>query len=360
MNRVHNFFAGPAALPLEVIQEAQKELLDFQGSGMSIMEMSHRSKTYDNVIETARKDILELLNLSDDHTVMFLGGGASTQFAMIPYNFLKEGATAEYIDTGTWSTKAIKEAKKMGNTKVIASSEDKGFSYIPKDLQIDENAAYLHYTSNNTIKGTQFHFIPEAGNVPLICDMSSDFMSREMDYSKFSLIYAGAQKNIGPAGVCVVVMKNSMLERSRGADLFTMLNYKTHVDKKSMFNTPPAFPVYMVGLVMKWVKRYGGIAEIEKVNNRKAKLIYDLFDNSGGFFRSTAAEDSRSKMNVTFRLPTEELEAKAIADATEKGLLGLKGHRSVGGMRASIYNAVPYESVEALADFLTDFQKNNG
>ncbi|MCG8569813.1 MAG: phosphoserine transaminase [Spirochaetes bacterium] len=359
MSRALNFYAGPAALPLEVLEEAQKELLDFHGDGVSVMEMSHRSKTFDEVITTAQANVKKVLGLGDDYETLFLGGGASTQFAMIPYNFLKEGLVANYIDTGSWSTNAIKESKKLGETNVIASSADKDFSYIPKDFKVDSNAAYLHYTSNNTIRGTQYHFIPDAGNAPLVCDMSSDFMSKEMDYSKFSLIYAGAQKNVGPSGVAVVVIKKDMLSRIREGDLLTMLNYNTHVNKNSMFNTPPCFPLYIVGLVMKWILNKGGLKAIEKMNDEKANVIYGAIDNSDGYYRGTAAQDSRSKMNVTFRLPNEDLEKKMIAEAAERKMLGLKGHRSVGGLRASIYNATSLDAVSALADFMKEFKSKN-
>jgi phosphoserine aminotransferase len=357
--RIYNFNAGPAALPLEVLKEAQKELLSYKKTGMSVMELSHRSKDYDEIIKTAQKNVLEILGLSDDYKVLFLGGGASMQFAMIPYNFLKEGTVADYVDTGAWSTKAIKEAKKAGNIHVVASSEDKEFTYIPKDIKFDENAAYIHFTSNNTIRGTQWQTIPEVGNIPLICDMSSDFMSRKLDFSKFSLIYAGAQKNVGPAGAYIVVIKKDILERQKKVNLFTMLNYETHIKKDSMFNTPPTFPIYIIGLVMKWIKNAGGLEAIEKENEKKAGLLYDFIDNSDGFYIGTTEKESRSKMNVTFILKNRDLEAKAIEEAKTKGLIGIKGHRSVGGLRASIYNAVPYRGIEALVDFLAKFKKNN-
>ena len=357
--RVYNFYAGPAALPLEVLKTAQKELLDFNGSGMSIMELSHRSKTFDDVIETAKKDMKELMGLDDSYHVLFLGGGASTQFAMVPYNFLAQGKVANYIDTGAWSTKAIKEAKKVGETHVLASSKDKDFSYIPKDFTIDDNAAYLHITANNTIRGTEWFKFPETGNIPLVCDMSSDFLSRKLDFTKFDLIYAGAQKNVGPAGVTIVLIKDSMLKNTRDADLFTMLDYRTHVNKGSMFNTPPAFPIYIVGLVLKWLKKNGGLSEIEKINVKKSKLLYDALDNSNGFYIGTTAKEDRSRMNVTFRLRDQNLEEEIVKESVKNGLIGLKGHRSVGGLRASIYNAVPYKGVEKLVDFLDKFMKKH-
>ena len=357
--RVYNFYAGPAALPLEVLKTAQKELLNYNNSGMSIMELSHRSKTYDEVIETAKKNMKDLMGLDDSYHVLFLGGGASIQFAMVPYNFLAKAKVANYVDTGAWSTKAIKEAKKVGETHVLASSKEKDFSYIPKEFTIDENAAYLHITANNTIRGTEWFNFPETGNIPLVCDMSSDFLSRELDYTKFDLIYASAQKNVGPAGVTVVVIKNSLLEKTRDADLFTMLDYRTHVKKGSMFNTPPAFPIYIVGLVLKWLKANGELAEMEKMNIKKSKLLYDAIDNSNGFYIGTTAREDRSRMNVTFRLRDEKLEEELVKEAIEHDLIGLKGHRSVGGMRASIYNAVPYKGVEKLGDFLEKFRKNH-
>ncbi len=359
MERVHNFNPGPAALPLEVLKQAQEEFLDFKGEGMSILESSHRAKSFDALIIDAKKDLKSIMGLSDEYDVLFLGGGASTQFAMIPYNFLKEGTTADYINTGTWATAAIKESKKLGKTNVIASSEDREFRYIPKDFKIDPDACYLHITSNNTIRGTQWQSFPDTGNVPLICDMSSDFLSKKLDFSKFSLIYAGAQKNIGPAGVTVIVIKKSMLEKQRSGDLLTMLNYKTHIEKESLHNTPPVFPIYIVALVLKWVIKQGGLPAIEKLNDKKAGLLYSCLDNSNGFYRPTADKDSRSKMNITFRLPSEELEEKIAGEAKKAKLIGLKGHRSVGGLRASFYNAVSLESAEKLVEFLENFRKAN-
>jgi len=357
--RVCNFYAGPAALPLEVLEEAKAELLNYKGCGMSVMEISHRSKTYDEIHTDAQNAIRDILGVSKEFHVLFLGGGASLQFAMVPYNFLKQGKVANYIDTGAWATKAIKEAKKLGEVNVIASSKDEEYSYIPSDFEIDKTACYLHITSNNTIRGTQWQSFPDTKGVPLICDMSSDFLSRKFDATQFSLIYAGAQKNVGPAGVTIVLIRDDMMGKIRNTELLTMLNYKTHVDKNSLFNTPPAFPVYMVGLVMKWIKKQGGLEKIEEINNKKASMVYECIDSSNGFYRGTAKKDSRSKMNITFRLPNEELEQKCIKQAEEKGLIGLKGHRSVGGMRASIYNAASLSAVEKLCDFLNEFRKKN-
>ena len=358
--RIHNFNAGPAALPLPVLEEIQAELLDFKGSGMSILEVSHRSKWFDDVINEAVERTKSLLNLGEEFHVLFIQGGASLQFCMIPMNLSLEGKPLDFIDTGTWSTKAIKEARIQGkDVRVIASSEDKGFSYIPKDFKVDEDAAYLHFTSNNTIKGTQWAEFPESGNVPLCCDMSSDFMSRPFDAKPFGLIYAGAQKNIGPAGTAMVIIRNDMLERVPD-DIPTMLKYTTFSEKNSMFNTPACLVVYTTNLVLKWLQEtIGGLEEMEKVNKEKAALIYGFIDQSD-FYQGTAAKDSRSLMNVTFRLPNEDLEKGFVAQAMEEGLGGLKGHRSVGGCRASIYNATDIWAVKALVAFMAEFEKKEG
>jgi phosphoserine aminotransferase len=358
--RIHNFNAGPAALPLPVLEEIQAELLDFKGSGMSILEVSHRSKWFDDVINEAVERTKSLLNLGEEFHVLFIQGGASLQFCMIPMNLSLEGKPLDFIDTGTWSTKAIKEARIQGkDVRVIASSEDKGFSYIPKDFKVDEDAAYLHFTSNNTIKGTQWAEFPESGNVPLCCDMSSDFMSRPFDAKPFGLIYAGAQKNIGPAGTAMVIIRNDMLERVPD-DIPTMLKYTTFSEKNSMFNTPACLVVYTTNLVLKWLQEtIGGLEEMEKVNKEKAALIYDFIDQSD-FYQGTAAKDSRSLMNVTFRLPNEDLEKGFVAQAMEEGLGGLKGHRSVGGCRASIYNATDIWAVKDLVAFMAEFEKKEG
>jgi phosphoserine aminotransferase len=357
--RAHNFFAGPAILPVPVIEAARDAAYDFAGLGMSILEISHRSKEFDAVVQKTQADALEIMGLSsDDYAVLFLGGGASTQFAMLPMNFLH--GKAEYVNTGEWATKAIKEAKLMGETVVVASSEDKNFNYLPKELPFSGTADYVHYTSNNTIYGTEFKTVPDAGNVPLVCDMSSDILSRRLDFSKFSLIYAGAQKNLGPAGVTLVVVRKAWVEEKAKTNIPTMLKYKTHVSKESMFNTPPVFPIFVVGKTLEWIKNEGGLDFIQERNEKKAALLYDIFDANPDFYTATVPEKAdRSLMNVTFRLPSEELEAKFISEAKAQQMFGLKGHRSVGGCRASIYNACPVESVEALARFMEKFMAEN-
>lgn len=359
-HRIHNFNAGPAALPLAVLEEVRDNFLDFNGSGMSITEVSHRSKWFDDVINDAVGRTRRLLNLDETWHVLFLQGGASLQFAMVPLNLLAEGDTADYINTGTWSTKAIKEARNLGKTiGVAASSEDRNFAYIPKNMDFSKDARYVHITSNNTIKGTQWARFPQTGGIPLVADMSSDFMSRPLDMSTFGLVYAGAQKNIGPAGVCMVLVRQDMLSRIP-ASLPAMLNYSTFTSSNSMYNTPPCFAVYMVQLVLRWLEEsIGGLSAMNLINQRKAQLLYGLLDG-GEFYRGTADTDSRSLMNVTFRLPSEDLEKAFIKEASDNGLGGLKGHRSVGGCRASIYNATRLESVEALVDFMQDFARRRG
>lgn len=357
MNRIHNFSAGPAILPVSVVDATSKAVQEYNGLGMSVMEMSHRSKPIVALFEETNANVLSLMNLSaDNYAVLFLGGGASMQFAMIALNFIK--GTADYINTGTWASNAIKEAKKVGNVNVAGSSEDKNFNYIPKNLNLTEGSDFLHFTSNNTIFGTRFSWIPETKS-PLICDMSSDMFSRELDYSKFDMIYAGAQKNIGPSGATMVVIKKSMLERVN-SNLLTMMSYKVHVEKESMFNTPPVLPVFVINETLKWIKNDGGLAAIEDRNNHKAKLIYDMIDENPNFYKGTVTNpEDRSIMNVTFNLPSAELEDKFVKEATAKHLDGLKGHRSVGGIRASIYNACPVESCQALVDFMKEFYSNN-
>jgi phosphoserine aminotransferase len=359
--RVHNFFAGPAALPWEVIKKAAETgVLEFDGQGMSVMEISHRSKPFDKMFKSAQNNMLKIMGLSpDEYSVLFVGGGASSQFFHIPFNFLKEGMTADYVNTGVWSKKAIKEAKYFGKVNVAASSEDKLFSCIPKQFNLTPGAAYVHTTSNNTIYGTEMWSFPDTGDVPHVCDMSSDFLSHPMDFSKFSMIYAGAQKNIGPSGTVAVVIRKSFADQAR-EDIPTMVNYRTHIAKDSLFNTPPSLPVYMVGLVMEWILNNGGLEGIAAMNIKKADLLYGIIDNSDGYYIPHVKDvSSRSFMNVTFRLPTEELEKKFVAEGAEHNLLGLKGHRSVGGCRASIYNAVSYESVSVLVDFMKDFKAKN-
>ncbi len=358
--RLFNFNAGPAALPLAVLDEIQSQIVNFRGSGMSILEVSHRSKWFEEVLDDAIARVKRLLKLDDRFEVLFLQGGASLQFAMVPMNLALDGKPVDYVDTGTWSTKAIKEARiQKKDVRVIASSQDKEFTYIPREIAVTSGASYLHITSNNTIRGTQWKTFPETQGIPLVSDMSSDIFSRVLDPAPFGLIYAGAQKNAGPAGVTLVVIRKDMIERAP-ADLPTMLSYKTYAEKKSMFNTPPCFAIYVLQLVAKWLEEtVGGIPAMEAVNARKAAMLYDYLD-SQDFYRGTAEPGSRSMMNVTFRLPTPELEQQFIAEALDANLGGLKGHRSVGGCRASIYNAVPTEAVEALVVFMKDFVKKNG
>ncbi|PID29024.1 MAG: 3-phosphoserine/phosphohydroxythreonine aminotransferase [Candidatus Cloacimonadota bacterium] len=358
--RVHNFSAGPGVLPEEVLLEVQKNLFNYKGQGLSVMEMSHRSKAYGEIIETTKERMLRIMDLSkDEYDVLFLQGGASTQFLMIPLNLCADDKVANYVDTGTWSTKAWKEAQKIGKKMhIAASSKDGDFTFIPKEFKLSENPAYLHITTNNTIRGTEFKFDPEVpADVPLIADMSSNFLSKPMDFKKYDLIYGGAQKNIGPAGCTFVVIKKSLQEKFQSG-LPTMLDYKTHIEKESMFNTPPAFAIYVVGEVLKWIEDKGGLAEIEKRNIKKAGYIYDVIDNSD-FYTCPVVKEDRSLMNIPFRLPTPELEAKFMAEAAEKDLVTLKGHRSVGGCRASVYNAMKLESAKALSEFMIEFEKNN-
>ncbi|MBR3747825.1 MAG: 3-phosphoserine/phosphohydroxythreonine transaminase [Selenomonadaceae bacterium] len=360
LERVYNFNPGPATLPVEVLREAQSEFLNFDNSGMSIVEISHRSKPYEKVHNAAKATILELMGLGDDYEVLFIQGGASLQFAMIPLNFATREKPGSYVLSGTFSSNAFKEANILGVGEVAASTKDENFKRVPRqdELKINPNAAYLHICNNNTIYGTEFHYVPETGNVPLFADMSSDMLSRPVDFKKFSLIYAGVQKNLGPAGVVIVVAKKSFIEKSLDI-LPTMLRYDTFYKKNSLYNTPPAFAIYIVGKVVTWIKNCGGLEEMARRNKIKAKLLYDAIDNSDGFYRGHAEKDSRSFMNVTFRLPNEELEKKFVAEALEKNLSGVKGHRSVGGMRASIYNAMPIEGAEALSDFMDKFRKAN-
>ncbi len=359
-NRVHNFSAGPAALPLSVLEEIQESFLNFNNSGMSITEVSHRSKWFDDVINDAIERTKRLLKLDDNFEVLFIQGGASMQFCMIPMNFLHGNKTADYVDTGTWSTKAIKEARIQGKTvHVASSSEDKNYSYIPKDIEFTDNAVYAHITSNNTIKGTQWSNFPDTGNVPIVCDMSSDIMSRSFDPSPFGFIFAGAQKNIGPSGVCMAIIRKDMLDLVP-EELPTMLKYTTFASKKSMFNTPPCFAIYTIQLVLKWLEEsIGGLEKMEILNQEKARHLYDFMD-SGDFYKATTEKDSRSLMNVTFRLHDEALEKHFVEEAIENDLNGLKGHSSVGGCRASIYNATTMDSVKALTDYMKHFESKNG
>lgn len=359
-NRVYNFNPGPATLPLEVLKEAQAEFLNFNNSGMSILEISHRAKQYAEVHAKAKADIKELMGLGDDYEVLFCQGGASTQFAMVPLNFASKEHPGNYVLSGSFATKAYKEAELLGVGEIAASSKDREFRHIPTqdELKINPESAYVHLCYNNTIYGTEYHYVPDTKGVPLFADMSSDMLSRPVDFKKFDLIYAGVQKNLGPAGVVLVVAKKELLAKSPET-LPTMFRYSTFLKKDSLYNTPPAFCIYMVGKVAAWIKAQGGLAEMEKRNKKKAALLYDAIDNSNGFYRGHADKDSRSFMNVTFRLPNEELEAKFVAEALANGLSGVKGHRSVGGMRASIYNAMPYEGALKLAEFMDKFRQAN-
>jgi phosphoserine aminotransferase len=358
--RIYNFNPGPAALPLVVLEEIRENFLNFKDSGMSITEISHRSKEFDDVINDAVARTKRLLNLGDNFQVLFIQGGASMQFCMIPMNFLPPGKSADYVDTGTWSTKAIKEAQILGKAiKIVASSADKNYCYIPKNIAFNDKAEFVHLTSNNTIKGTQWAEFPDTKGVPIFCDMSSDIMSRPLDAAKFGLIYAGAQKNAGPAGVCLVIIRNDILDLVPDS-IPTMLRYTTYSAKNSMYNTPPCFAVYTVQLVLKWLEEsVGGLEKMAALNRKKARLLYRLLDNSS-FYRATARPDSRSLMNVTFRMPDEELEERFIREGLENGLGGLKGHRSVGGCRASLYNAVSLDAVEVLTDFMATFERKYG
>jgi phosphoserine aminotransferase len=361
MRRTWNFYAGPATLPPPALERAKNEIPNWENTGMSVMETSHRSPEYDAVHEQAISLMTELLGLDDDHQVLFLQGGASMQFAMLAMNFIPNGGSADYVNTGTWSQKAIKEANIIAAGRVAASSEDDGFTRIPKqsELDLDPNAAYVHITSNNTIKGTQYHDFPDTAGVPLVADMSSDILWRPIDANRFHLIYAGAQKNIGPSGVTIAILNKSWLDQAND-DLPTMLSYATYSAKNSLYNTPPTFAIYMVRNVLVWVKEQGGLAAVEKTNRAKGDLLYGLMADNPDFYSCPVAEDSRSYMNVVFRLPSEDLEAKFVAEGKAAGMVGLKGHRSVGGCRASIYNAMPFEGVEVLADFMRDFAKSNG
>lgn len=359
MKRVHNFSAGPATLPLEVLEKARDELTDFQNMGRSVMEISHRSAEYTEIDHQAKSRLRDLLGLGTDFEIMFLQGGASSQFMMAPFNFLSKDQTADYIDTGRWSNKAIKEAKIFGNVHRPYSSADTGYDRVPtdKELEYSDNPTYVHFTSNNTVAGTQFPTEPESNGVPLVCDASSDFLSKPIDVSRYGLIYAGAQKNIGPAGVTVVIIHKDFLAKANTENVPTILQYQTHAEK--IFNTPPTFNVYMVNLVLEWIQDKGGLEYFKKFNKEKAALVYDEIDRDD-FYRGAVEKDSRSLMNATFRLPTEELEEMFLAEAEEHDLYTLKGHRSVGGIRASMYNACPMESVKTLVSFMKDFRDQNG
>lgn len=358
--RIFNFSAGPAVLPLPVLEEAQRDLLALPGVGMSIMEISHRSKTFDEIIAHAESGLRELMGIPDNYHVLFLQGGASLQFSMVPMNLLIQGTSADYIVTGSWSKKAVKEAKRVGKVNVAATTEETNFSRIPRqdELKLDNGAAYVHITTNNTIFGTQWKTEPSVGDVPLIADASSDILSGPIPVEKYGIIYAGAQKNIGPSGVTLVIIRKDLLDLIPDG-LHTMLDYRTHVENKSLYNTPNTFGIYIISLVCKWLQEKGGLAAMKSENEAKAKMLYDAIDASD-FYRGHADADSRSLMNVTFRLASEELEKQFVKEATAAGLDGLKGHRSVGGIRASIYNAFPREGVEALVSFMKEFESKNG
>ena len=359
-HRVFNFAAGPAVLPLPVLEEIQRDMLELPGVGMSILEISHRAAPFEAILAQAEADIRTLGGVPSNYKVLFLQGGASMQFSMVPMNLLTPGATADYIDAGSWGEKAIKEAKKVGTVNVAATTKSENYSRVPTqaELKLTPGAAYVHITSNNTIEGTEYKALPIVGDVPLVNDTSSDMFSRPIDVAKHALIYAGAQKNMGPAGVTVVIVRDDMLARSQKS-LPAMLNYAVHAENGSMYNTPPVFAVYALGLVMKWLIGQGGLAAIATVNERKAAKLYAEIDRTG-FYRGTAHKDCRSLMNVTFRMATEELEKAFIKESTAAGLDGLKGHRSVGGMRASIYNAFPEPGVDALVAFMREFERKQG
>ena len=358
--RIYNFSAGPAVLPVEVLEEVQRDLLSLPGVGMSILEISHRSKTFDDIIQGCEADMRALAGIPSNYKVLFLQGGASLQFSMVPLNLLPPGGSADYIVTGVWGQKAVKEAKKVGAVKIAGSSEGDKFASVPKqqDLTLDPGAAYVHMTSNNTIYGTEWHWLPDTGQVPLVSDVSSDIFSRPIDVAKHALIYAGAQKNLAPAGVTLVIVRDDLLKRSP-ATLHTMLSYAVHAENNSLYNTPPVFAIYVMRLVLTWLLKNGGLAAVEKKNIRKADKLYAEIDRTG-FYRGHARPEARSRMNVTFRLPSEELEKKFAKEATAAGLDGLKGHRSVGGIRASIYNAFPDAGVDALVQFMQEFERKNG
>jgi len=358
--RVFNFNPGPAALPLVVLERIKMEIFDFQGSGMSILEMSHRSKAFESVIDGAILRIRRMLGLGDSYHVLFLQGGASMQFTMVPMNLGVVGRPLDYVNTGTWATRAIKEARSLGkDVRVVATSEDLEFTFIPDEVPLNPDAAYLHITSNNTIRGTQWSSFPGPGAPPIVSDMSSDIFSRAFDPAPFGLIYAGAQKNLGPAGVTLVIIREDMLERVP-KELPTMLKYTTFSENKSLYNTPPCFAIYVCGLVLEWIEEtVGGLDQMQRINDEKAQLLYTFLDGQD-FYRGTARPDSRSRMNVTFLLPRAELEKEFLAGASEAGLVGLKGHRSVGGLRASVYNAVTLEAVKALVGYLKDFAAKKG
>ena len=360
VQRLHNFSAGPAVLPVPVLEEAQRDLVSLPGVGMSVLEVSHRSKTFEGILAKTEADVRALGNVPPNYKVLFLQGGASLQFSMVPLNLIAPGVTADYIVTGGWAQKAVKEAQRVGTVHIAGSTESENFSRIPRqeELTFTPNAAYVHMTTNNTLFGTEWASPPAVGEAPLVADTSSDMFSRPIDVAKYGLIYAGAQKNLGPSGVTLVIIREDLLARS-STSLHTMLNYAVHAENGSMYNTPPCFGIYLMGLVMKWAIAQGGLGAIGRVNDRKAAKLYAEIDRSG-FYRGTADTASRSRMNITFRLPNEDLEKAFVKETTAAGLDGLKGHRSVGGMRASIYNAFPEAGIDALVSFMQEFEKKNG
>jgi phosphoserine aminotransferase len=357
MARVYNFSAGPSMLPESVLKKAAEEMLDYKGSGMSVKELSHRSKEFEEIISRAEATLRRLMNIPDEYAVLFLQGGASTQFAMVPMNLMGAEGKADYVNTGNWSKKAIAEAKLFGTVNVVASSEDKNFTYIPKDITFSADADYAHITSNNTLEGTRFAAFPDTGKVPLVADASSELLSRVIDVNAFGLIYAGAQKNVGPAGLTLVIVRKDLVGKHAGT-VPTMMRYDVHHKAASLYNTPSCYPIYVAGLVFEWLEEFGGVPAIQKVNEAKAKLLYDFLDQSKVFTNPVAKAD-RSIMNVPFTATTDELNEKFIAESEAAGLLTLRGHRLVGGMRASLYNAMPMEGVKALVEFMDTFEKNN-
>jgi phosphoserine aminotransferase len=359
--RIYNFSAGPAVLPLPVLEEAARDLPALPGVGMSVLEISHRSKVFEQILEEAEANVRSLLGIPEGYHVLFLQGGASLQFAMVPMSFLPKGGKADYVVTGSWAKAALKEAAKLGTVQVAATTEKDNFSRVPAqaELALDPGAAYLHYTSNETIGGVQWPEPPDAGAVPLVCDTSSDFLSRPVDVGRHALLYAGAQKNVGPAGVTIVILRDDLLARAP-AGLPAMLDYKVLAQARSMYNTPPCFGIYVIQLVTRWLLGLGGLAQIQKQNEEKAQVLYECIDASGGFYKGHAQPESRSRMNVTWTMSSEELEKRFVKEAAAAGMDGLKGHRSVGGLRASIYNAFPRDGVVALVELMKEFQRKQG
>ncbi len=360
MSRVYNFSAGPSMLPLEVLETAAKEMCEYGATGQSVMEMSHRSKEYDAIIKETEADLREIMNIPENYEVLFLQGGASSQFAMVPLNLLNKSGKADFVVTGQWANKAYKEAARYGEAKVVASSADKTYSYIPKldKASFTPDADYFHICMNNTIYGTRFTELPDTGDVPLVADISSCILSEPIDVSKFGILYAGAQKNLAPAGLTIVIIRKDLIGNAQDITP-TMFNYATHAENASMFNTPPCYTIYVAGLVLKWIKKLGGLEKVKEINEKKAKILYDFLDNSK-MFKGTVEKADRSLMNVPFVTGNDELDAKFVAEAKKAGFVNLKGHRSVGGMRASIYNAMPVEGVEKLVEFMAKFEKENG